>query len=110
LFAEQAFDAVLVPPFGLLHHHVHGPVQLIAVGFHAIQVAVGVVYESNVGLQVPLIQAIFAFEQLALVPPLTLSQFHVAFHPQDPGLLDTEVPAVHANCTELLQTPGVPHH
>ena len=108
LFAEHALAAVLVPPFGLVHPHVHGHVPLIPVGLPAAQVGVGVVYESNVGLQAPLIHATFAFEQLALVPPLTLSQFHVEFHPQDPGLLDTEVPAVHANCTELLQTPGVP--
>ena len=93
-----------------MHPHVQGHVPLIPVGLPAAQVGVGVVYESNIGLQAPLIQAAFAFEQLALVPPLTLSQFHVAFHPQDPGLLDTEVPTVHANWTELLQTPGVPHH
>ena len=81
LFAVQAAAAVLVHPFGLLHHHVHGPAPLTIVGTHVAQVAVGVTYALNAILHDPLIQATLAFVQavaVVLVHPSALLHHHVA--------------------------------
>ena len=43
LLAVQAAAVVLVPPFGLLHPHVHGPVPLTTVPVPDAQVGDGVV-------------------------------------------------------------------
>jgi hypothetical protein len=51
LLATQAVGAVLVHQFVLLHHHVHGPVPLTAVGVPVAQVGVGVMAELNIALQ-----------------------------------------------------------
>ena len=81
LLAIQAAGAVLVQPFGLLHHHVHGHVPLTIVGTPVAQVAVGVVYELKVTLHDPLIQAAFARVQAVaavLVHPSVLLHHQVA--------------------------------
>ena len=83
LFAVQAFAAVLVPPFGLLHHHVHGHVPLMAVGFPRAQVAgAGITYEFEGALHAPFIHAAFILLHavaVVLVPPSILLHHQVEF-------------------------------
>ena len=79
--AVQAFGAVFVHPFGLLHHHVHGHVPDTAVGLPVEQVADGREYELKAILQEPFIQAALAFVQavaVVLVHPSALLHHHVA--------------------------------
>ncbi len=112
LFALQAFAAVLVPPFGLLHPHVHGQLPMTLVGVPVAQVAVGRVYELNTLLHTPFIQAELALEQVVavvLVPPSVLLHPHVAFCPQLLATLDTEVPTEQAKSVVVSHTAGVPH-
>jgi TctA family transporter len=82
LFALHALAAVLVPPFGLLHHHVHGHIPDTAVGVPDAQVAVGVLRELKVALQAPLIHTAFARLHCTLVVYPLPPQYHVLVVPQ----------------------------
>ena len=93
MFAEQAFAAVLVPPFGLLHPHVQGHVPLMAVGLPAAQVGVGAVSELNVGLQAPFINGTHA-DPFHVYQPL-----HVK--PHDPPRYDQVVVGIHVDPSQV---------
>ena len=98
--AEQAPEAVLVHPFGLLHPHVHGHVPVTSVGSQAAQVGVGVTYELNTGLHVPLIHAALAMLHSigdVLVHPSVLLHHQVEFCPQLLATLVTDAPTEQAN-------------
>jgi hypothetical protein len=94
MLAVQAFADVFVHQFVLLHHHVHGPVPLTAVGLPVAQVAVGVVAELNVALQVPLIHAGFAILQAAVEPVHDPLHDHVCDPLHDPVEYPEGVPLV----------------
>ena len=95
LLAVQALAAVLVHPLAPLHHHVHGPVPLTAVGVPVAQVAAGVVAELNILLQTQLIgQAALAILHAAVDHPSAPIHDHVCDHPQDPARYHDAVPAV----------------
>jgi hypothetical protein len=94
MLAVQAFADVLVHQFVLLHHHVHGPVPLIAVGVPVAQVGVGVVAELNGALQAPLIHAEFNILQAAVEPVHDPSHDHVCDPLHDPVEYHDGFPAV----------------
>jgi hypothetical protein len=96
LLALQALAAVLVHPLTPLHHHVHGPVPLTAVGVPVAQVGVGVVAELNTLLQTQLIgQAALAILQAAVAHQLAPTHDQVCDHPHDPAEYPLGDPAVH---------------
>jgi hypothetical protein len=121
LLALQAFADVLVHQFVLLHHHVHGPVPLTAVGVPVEQVGVGVVAELNGALHTPLIHVEFSILQAAVEP------VHVPLHaqvwdpPHDPVEYPDGVPIAQVFATPpqtpfalhgalaILQRPDVDH-